>query len=534
MQIKDWPLEAHQETRLVAIGSPDALGRGRQWRSHAYFETNGRVFQARVPWGMLPKLRPGSTFVDGVLAGHPDIAQAVSVEVATAPRLLSWAQATQGETGWLREPALQDEHCLVYDLPDGQLLVPCLQALRAFHAQTRIIAHALLRPAIIGELATGKLNGDEAQLQIQRLVPQGIVTRSFARYLARLLFEPAWLTSFSDVFHTRFAAAHRSGVDLHDRIALTCVPPACARSHWRVACEPLSRGRFLVNDFLSTRSDTQPPYRTLVVLHNRRGPSERPRKTGTLRTDAGAEKRSNPSGGGNEDPKALTRPALVRLRTIEHGDAGGEQVHDVYPELRPAGSPRFVRGGGDAGPAPMPKPESFDEERRQGGRTSAEFRSVPGRDTLPLHFERFIKTFADAMQSREGWTLAFDIDALSRHLPNCEPADRLVLLGRVTTPNTTGYVLELEPLQGQASYTLAIIRRNQPEIATVREIGARLATWLTASGRSHVPELLKEDADYQVALSTHRDVGTTAWANRILDKLDPPVRRPGWTRGQAN
>lgn len=502
---------------------------------HAYFEGGGRVFDVRLPWGMLPKLRPGSVFIDGALAGQPSAAEAVTVEITTTPRLRSWADATQGEVGWCRLPALQDEHCLVYDLPDGQLLVPCLQVLRAFHAQTRIMAHALLRPAIIGELATGKLHGDEALLKIQRLVPQGIVTRSFARYLARLLFEPAWHTSFSDVFHTRFATAGRAAMDLHERIALVCFPPSCGRSRWRIACEPLSRGRFLVNDFLSTRSDAQPPYRTLVVLHNRKGPSERPLKTGALRTDPHAGEGGKPSSRDGEDPKNLARPTLVRLRAIEHDDAGREQVRDVYPNRRPADSPRFERGaGGQGGTAPLPQPESFDEERRQGGRTSAEFRSVPGRDTTPLHFELFIKTFAEAMRSRDGWTLAFDIEALSRYLPECQPRDRLVLFGRLTTPRTTGYVLELEPLQGQASYTLAITRRTTPETVTTAEIGARLAAWLTTSGRSRVPELLKDDPDYKVSLSTHRDVGTTAWANRILDKLDPPQRRPTWTRGMAS
>ncbi len=488
-----------------------------------------------MPWGMLPKLRPGTRFVDGAIAGQ--LAEAtLSVEITQAPTIVPWRDATRDEGGWFRHASLQDEYCLVYDFHDGQLVVPCLQILRAFHAQTRIIAHAILRPVVLGELATGELHDHEARITIQRLVPDGVVTRSFARYLARLLFEPAWLTSFSDVFHTRFADSQRLGVELQDRIPLVCIPPAAGRSHWHLAGQWIAGNRVFLTDLISTRSNVQPPFRTLVVVHNKKGPKEKTTTSGGFATAKGEDRGADSDERGNDDPKNLTRPSLIRLRAVEHGDAGTERILDIYPGRRQSGQGRTDSGGSSENtpPTALPGPESFDDERRRGGRTSAEFSMVPGRDSMPSHFEVFIQAFADAVQSRDGWVLEFRVQALADFLPRCQPTDRLLLIGRLTTPSTVGHILELEPLSGQASYTWAVTRRDSPETADMREIGSRLSTWLTALGRSDVPELIKDDPVYRVSLSTHRDLGRATWANRILDKLDPPQRRPGWMRGQAS
>lgn len=222
---------------------------------------------------------------------------------------------------------------------------------------------------------------------------------------------------------------------------------------------------------------------------------------------------------------------MVRQRAIDHDDSDPARVFDVYPERKPVGPSTGGRGGGST--PPVEKSSSFDDERKSGGQSSAEFHNVSGRDTTPLHFAIFIKAFREIIERRNGWQVHFSVEALSSYVPDCQPADRLVLFARIKTPQALGHLVELEPLQGQASYTLAVLRRNEPEQATIREVGTRLQRWLTNKGRSHVTALLEADEEYRVLLSTHRDIGTENWVGRILDKIDPPEKRPAWTRGVA-
>jgi len=535
MQIKDWPLARHAEATLVAAGSPDALGHAQQWRTHAYFLTeSGSTFDLRLPWGLLPKLRPGSVFVDGHLTGYAVALEERELEISTEPQIVSWAQATKNELGWMREEALQNEHCLVFDLAQGRAVLPCVQALRAFHAQTRTSAHAILRPTVLRELATGELIGDEAKLHIARFVPRGVMTKVFARYLAKLVFEQEWLESFSGVFNRRLAEAERAS-DKHARVPLICIPPRSPLARWNVAGHRLASGDFFVSDVVGTQSSSQPPYRTLTIIHNKRTPAPK-RPKDSLSVDADAEGNSSKPGrrSRNDDPKKVGRPLLVRLRAIQHDDSGSARIFDLYPGKKPAteqpdGGTR--RKSGDA--HSIDDPVSLDEERGTGSRVSAEFVGGPGRDTTPPHFDVFVNAFRQVVEARHGWTIHFRIESLSDYIANCQPPDRLVMFGRLKTPNAFGFLVELEPLQDQTSYTLAVLRRSDPESATIKDIGSRLSSWLSVSGRSRLQELLKVDADYRVLLSTHRRAGTNGWVERILDKFDAPARRPAWTRGVA-
>jgi len=238
-----------------------------------------------------------------------------------------------------------------------------------------------------------------------------------------------------------------------------------------------------------------------------------------------------------EGPGGLSNPTLVRQRAIEHDDAGGARIEELFGTRKPGSGTTPTgqggRGGGTGTRTGPLQPLSFDEERRGGGKTSAEFHAVPGRDAVPMHFELFMQWFREKIEHKIDWKLHFTVESLGNHIPECQPADRLILFARVKTPNTVGYLVELEPLQGQLSYTLVVIRRINPESTTVKEVGARLKKWLKESGRSHVTEILKDDLHFQVMLATHRDLGSDNWVTRILEKIEPPDRRPSWTRGVA-
>lgn len=90
------------------------------------------------------------------------------------------------------------------------------------------------------------------------------------------------------------------------------------------------------------------------------------------------------------------------------------RVFDAYPGRKSGGALKSGSGKKSEGKSQGSQPPlSFDDERRPGGRTSAEFLGIPGRDTTPLHFEIFIKAFRDAIESRRGW----ELHSASKHCP---------------------------------------------------------------------------------------------------------------------
>lgn len=533
MRINGWPLAKNREARLVAVSSPDAESPGHQWRTFAHFVTaENESFSLRLPWGMLPKLRPGSVFIDGFFVGQSTL-DAPSTFAIKSWRFERWSESTRGESGWFRLPVLQDEWCLVSGEGAERVIFPSVQVARSFHAPVRLMCHALLRLPVLGEFATADMDGDTLVLRITRLVPQGAVTHAFACYLARLLTDPAWTDSFSSVFHRRISASKATNVDLRSRVPLECSPPDLPNMQWTARVHTLSSGSSFVVDLIRTSSSTRPPYSHVRVVHARQKaatPRDR-RDTAVDVDDSNAGKQSGSHR--TRDPKDLTRPLLIRQSAIAHEDLSPPNVTDVFPSPSPpnVGTTIGGRGGGSGSPAIWQT--SLDEERKSGSTKGAEFHPTPGRDSLPLQFDQFMKAISEAVVDLSGWKVRFTVEELVGFVPSCRPPDRLVLFARVETPTSLAHLVELEPLEGQAAYTLSVVRRRDTLDASIRDVGQQLDRWLTNQGRSHVPTLLKEDLDYDVLLSTHRDSGTRSWAERILRKISQRQRRPNWTRGVA-
>lgn len=537
MKLKAWDLGERTEAQLVAVSSPDAHETDRQWRCQAYFLTaDNEVKVVRVPWGVLPRLRPGGRFVGGYLTSLREAESEIAVflKADQVPQIRPWQDALHEGPPWTRHPDLQTERCLVFDDDPWRIVVPCVQIARAFHAQSRLMSHALLRPTVLSELATAELTNEVAILRMAPMVPSGVATKSFAKHLARLFFDPAWTASFQDVFHRRFADAQAAQRDPLDAIPLCCLPPLGVEMKWHVSGLALG-GTFLVLDVLQTLSRVKPPYKEVRVIH-----AQRPRKP--KRTARENDESSSPAAAGDprppksESPTQMSRPVFVRQRPIDHDDHGGTRVFDEYPG-KISGGPS---AGGSGGPPPHPggasdpprPPPSFDEERKGRPRASAEFHAPPGTN-LPGHFTFFMKEFGDAAAGR-GWTVSFEAILLGRYVPDCQPADRLVLFARVLTTEATVYLVELEPLRGESAYTLSVRPHTSEFVLTTDYVGNRLKTWLNAAGRSQVIELLKSDEHCAIRLTTHRDFGSSNWVKRLLAKIEPRDARRSWTRGVAS
>lgn len=524
--------------QLVAVNSPDAHEDDRQWRCKAFFvQASGDVSVVRVPWGALPKLRPGSRFVGGYLSSLRDADTEISVFLKAdhVLQIMRWHEVLRDGPAWTRHPDLQEEHCVVFDDESRRIVLPCVQVARAFHAQSRLMSHALLRPTALSELASAELIDEVAVLRMAPMISPGLATKSFTKHLARLFFEPAWATSFQDVFHRRFAdttGAQRSPLD---SIPLRCLPPQGVEMKWQVSGLDIDN-TFLVLDVLQTLSRSKPPFKEIRVIHAQR--PRKPKRSGRDGDDA------LPTAGQDERrpakptaPTQMARPVFVRQRAIDHDDYGSTRVFDEYPGKREGGN--TGGGGGGSPPAgtsgatdPPRPPPSFDEERKGRPRASAEFQAPPGM-TIPGHFTFFIKEFGDAVAHRAGWSVQFEPELLRRHVPDCQPTDRLVLFVRVLTTEATAYVIELEPLRGASAYTLTVCPHLPEFKLTTEYVGSRLKTWLNAAGRSHVNELLKSDDRCVIRLTTHRDFGSSNWVERLLAKIEPRGSRKSWTRGVA-
>lgn len=541
MQIQGWPLPAREEAVLLAVGSPAVVGRSRQWRAQAYFLTaNESIVSLSVPWGLLPKLRPGTVFVDGTPSAIKAQVEQFDITFSDpSTTLIDLAHAHGGDGRWMQVPSLLSERCVALQVDGVRIVMPCVQALRAFHAQTRLMALGALSLTCLEEIVEAELIEGVAVLTLRPLVPMGIVTKAFAQHLARLSFDPMWQASWHDVFPRRFALAERFGLDKNAAVPLECVPPVVSGDRWRGDAWRLPNGGLFIADLSGTSTQTVPPFSTVRVIHTRQPTRERARKHQAI-VEAGQALASDQQPFSKQRrPKRTSRPLLVRQRLIEHGMGTRPQVVEQFP-MSNRGAGTLSRNDLVSRRRPASRHDddrlvvNLDSERASGNQQSAEFELLPGRDDLPLHFRVLIEAVEQFVKGREGLQVKYEIHALADYIPSCLPLDRFVLFIRVVMFEEVGYIVELEPLRGQPPYTLTVLPPEDGDPLTIKTVASHLNEWINRMGRSDLHALQKQSKACRVRASTHRAFGTDAWVSRVFKKLvKKSAQSSAWARGRA-
>lgn len=175
-----------------------------EWWVRAVFRgrNSGRLFEQRLPIGMLPILSLGVWFDRGLLKlddalgveGQAVIADLSRYEVITSadvPRSLY--PLPEGKAGTQLLFRYRSDH--------GDVLIPVVELMRALFIHNRAMALAAMRPAGIEQLYYPDQPGDRssAQLRFTREMPKSCIGKQFAMEFAWTVLEPQARRSWDSI-----------------------------------------------------------------------------------------------------------------------------------------------------------------------------------------------------------------------------------------------------------------------------------------------------------------------------------------------
>lgn len=328
-RIGDWPFPSEEEVLLLWLRSPHRSLRGRQWRLDACFRpANGSPRELEMPWGALPQLALGLTYLDGyVVEEKPAWGTSIDFEVPhgvhpeTRPaRAVLPPDVLAGMVG---AGAGGDENCLVLDLPEQRIVLPVLEVIRTLLCPNRTLASGLLEPEYLRRIiASHEVKEKTLHLGFTAEDAPAALDQAVARRLGRLLYDDSFRRAWEAVERGRF---HAAGPSLpRRRVPLDCPLPDLD-PHWRVRAMPVDvAGTWLVLEILSVGTANDLPFERVIFTH--------PKLSRTLKADAPAGTGAKGEGGSGPADASAGKPAGsssqgARRVSIERSDRAPRDSH---------------------------------------------------------------------------------------------------------------------------------------------------------------------------------------------------------------
>ena len=236
IRINKWPFREGESAVLHWLRSPYQEGEDKQWRMSAVFRGKDDALKdVNVPWGMLPILRLGRAYRDGIAVDDVVREGVKQIRFSSAAKVtVSDAAAVPRDlyrllTKW----NLQEKCCIIWNGGE-RIIVPCLEVIRAYFALSRLVAGELLKPDSFNGLCTSTVENGKAYLSFSEKVPASTLTFELVRRVALILEESSFSTSWRRVWTS---ASSGGGTDMRrcePAHPLICEPPAIQGSSWDV------------------------------------------------------------------------------------------------------------------------------------------------------------------------------------------------------------------------------------------------------------------------------------------------------------
>lgn len=330
-RIGDWPFAPDEEVLLLWLRSPHRSPRGRQWRLGVCFRpVNGSPCELEMPWGALPQLALGLTYLDGY-AVEEQTAWGSRIEFEVPPGL---RPVTRPACEVLPPDVLAGmvgeggkEHCIVFDLPNQRIVLPVLEAIRTLLCPNRTLASGLLEPEYLSRIvAKHEIVNGTLQLEFAWEIAPAALDQAVARRVGRLLYDDSFRRAWDAVERERYRSLNQAGPS--HRIPLLCPLPEL-QPRWVVRAMPMDvAGTWLVLEILAVSAVAVLPYRRVSFTH--------PEITRTLRDDTPAASGENDGGG---------EPAGAPRRSSDAGTRPGRSLSIDRSDHAPHNSRRARRVG---------------------------------------------------------------------------------------------------------------------------------------------------------------------------------------------
>ncbi len=231
-----WPFPPGESEIVHWYRSPQMTGDDKQWMMEIIFKRPDGSFQElSLPWGTFPKIRLGMEFIDGLGTGVNKVGEDYQFELsARATFRIEKAITISPKIYTLKTRENLSEYCVVIFDKNQTLVIPCLEIIRFFFAINKIIAFRVLQPFNFGDLVSGSIDGKSVFLNYTTKMPRYIINRFLAKFVAKILFNPAWTEAWKSVYIGREEQILEGSYTSNDRISLRASPPIYSNSVWEV------------------------------------------------------------------------------------------------------------------------------------------------------------------------------------------------------------------------------------------------------------------------------------------------------------
>ncbi|WP_412026440.1 hypothetical protein [Deinococcus yunweiensis] len=211
IRLKSWPFSAGEVVTLIWLGSPQMTGAQNQWQVVAFFEArSGEARGITLAWAMLPLLRLGQRYRDGVPIPDDFAApvQGIDLSTATPPQLRTARSVLSPSVYRLYVAENWQELCWVWALADqSTVVVPMLVLLQGLFSGGSALTRGLLDQHYLDQIThetesrTLSLTFDaKFELPIRRAERE-----AFMMLLARIVSDPSFTLAFRSVALNRAA-----------------------------------------------------------------------------------------------------------------------------------------------------------------------------------------------------------------------------------------------------------------------------------------------------------------------------------------
>ncbi|MGK8612927.1 hypothetical protein ACRS4M_10715 [Streptococcus pneumoniae] len=275
LRFSNWPFKQGEEVSIHWIRSPYRKDNG-EWVFDVVFRRkNGAIDQtATIPWGALPWLRFGQYVIDGKpmkSMGRGKI-ERLSLKQVQNGQIMPARKAFGKELYKLFYKENYEELCWVVEHAGKDLVVPCIEIIRAFLTPSRFLANALLDPIGLNSLIedTDETNGS-FYIKLSKTIPKSYITRGLVAHLVWLYNDRFAKKSWDQVYQTFFRQAMQqnpfnpvSQLSTSNKVSVKV--PLFGNSEW-VARVIENKDTILVLNILDA-TGLQPPYREITVEHD--------------------------------------------------------------------------------------------------------------------------------------------------------------------------------------------------------------------------------------------------------------------------
>ncbi|MCX6839510.1 MAG: hypothetical protein NTX35_17115, partial [Verrucomicrobia bacterium] len=215
-RLKNWP-KGIKAGQLQWIGSPQRVGEERQWVSKlafSFLSTDGQprdsTFIVKAPWGMLPALRVGNIYREGVPGKRNRDERTVTAVVDTGLEVIA-AREVPSSICKASTSFRASESCLRFQASSFQYYLPCCEIIRTLLGPNTWLANALMDPELLNEMIYGETHHGNASLVMSNVLPTSFAQAPLLQQLALLRLDAEWNNAFRQVFHDRQSIGVRTG-----------------------------------------------------------------------------------------------------------------------------------------------------------------------------------------------------------------------------------------------------------------------------------------------------------------------------------